>query len=137
MSYYLLDTNICVHFLKDEYEIKERIESVGLSSCFLSEITIAELLFGVENSLPTRKQSNLAKVKKLQTLYSGRILGIGPALHEDARQKTQIRKMGRTVGEFDLLIGSTAIVHELILVTRNTRDFENLSGIILESWVDK
>lgn len=41
MSIYLLDTNICVHLLKDEYKVKEKIAEVGSESCFLSEITIA------------------------------------------------------------------------------------------------
>ena len=49
---YLLDTNICVFYLKGEFGIRERIQSVGLVNCFLSEITIAELLFGVANSAP-------------------------------------------------------------------------------------
>jgi predicted nucleic acid-binding protein len=39
-------------------------------------------------------------------------------------------------GEFDLLIGCTAIVHELTLVTRNTKDFVGLSAIRLENWID-
>jgi tRNA(fMet)-specific endonuclease VapC len=40
------------------------------------------------------------------------------------------------VGEFDLLIGSTAIVHDLVLITRNTKDFAGLDGIELENWID-
>lgn len=41
----------------------------------------------------------------------------------------------KPVGEFDLLIGSTAIVHNKMLVTRNTKDFENLESIQLENWI--
>jgi tRNA(fMet)-specific endonuclease VapC len=47
---YLLDTNICIHFLGDEYSIKEKIDAAGLENCFVSEVTIAELKFGAENS---------------------------------------------------------------------------------------
>lgn len=49
---YLLDTNICVHYLKGEFDIQTRVREAGLANCFLSEITIAELLFGVANSAP-------------------------------------------------------------------------------------
>ncbi len=36
--------------------------------------------------------------------------------------------------EFDLLIGVTAVEHELILVTDNTKDFVHIEGIALENW---
>jgi tRNA(fMet)-specific endonuclease VapC len=44
--------------------------------------------------------------------------------------------MGRPVDDFDLLIGATAIVHELTLVTRNTRHFADMNGIKLVNWID-
>ncbi len=44
--------------------------------------------------------------------------------------------MGRPVDDFDLLIGVTAIVHDLTLVTRNTRHFTNMNDIKLVNWVD-
>ena len=50
MKKYLLDTNICIHFLGHEYNIKEKIQKVRLENCLVSEITIAELKFGAENS---------------------------------------------------------------------------------------
>lgn len=56
MKKYLLDTNICIHFLGDEYNIKEKIEEAGLENCFVSEVTIAELKFGAENSQKQRKE---------------------------------------------------------------------------------
>ncbi len=58
MSQYLLDTNICVHLIKDEFGIKEKIAQVGIKSCYLSEVTIAELLFGIENSASDRRKLN-------------------------------------------------------------------------------
>jgi tRNA(fMet)-specific endonuclease VapC len=50
LKQYLLDTNICIYFLKGLFNLDKKIESVGLSNCFVSEITIAELKFGAENS---------------------------------------------------------------------------------------
>ncbi|MGM9506262.1 PIN domain-containing protein [Larkinella sp. GY13] len=107
-----------------------------MSSCYLSEITIAELLYGVENSDPNRRNKNRKNLDWLRTAFVGRTLLIGPSFHEYARQKAALKRIGRPVGEFDLLIGSAAIVHDLTLVTRNTRDFENLDRIKLENWID-
>lgn len=133
----MLDTNICVHLLKNEYDVNERIAREGVKSSFLSEISLAELLYGIENSAPDRRIQNIERFDYLQTLFAGRILSIGVALYEYARQKAAVRRIGRPVGEFDLLIGSTAIVHDLILVIRNTRDFENLDRIKMENWIDQ
>ncbi|MEO6286987.1 MAG: PIN domain-containing protein [Dyadobacter sp.] len=136
MSLYLLDTNICVHLLKNEYGVKERIAHVGVTSCFLSEITLAELIFGIENSAPDRRKQNFERFKNLHALFDGRILPIGGALYEFAQQKATLRRRGRSVMDFDLLIGATAIVDDFVLVTRNISDFTDMEGIELENWID-
>ncbi|MGX5855750.1 PIN domain-containing protein [Dyadobacter jiangsuensis] len=63
MSQYLLDTNICIHYLKGEYDLKNQVQKAGFDNCYISEITIAELLYGVENSAPTRYLQNLKMVR--------------------------------------------------------------------------
>ena len=136
MSLYLLDTNICVHLIKGEFEIKEKIAKVGTKSCFLSEVTLAELLFGIENSAPDRRRLNQERFINFRALFVGRVLPISDFVYEYARQKAALKRKGRTVGEFDMLIGATAIVRGLTLVTRNTKDFINMSGIQLENWID-
>lgn len=135
MSKYLLDTNICIHFIKGEYDLENKIRQVGFSSCYLSEITIAELLYGVENSSPDRRFMNLQRVKNLRTAFSERILSIGACLEEYATQKAQLRRMGRRVEDLDIFIGANAIVKGLTLVTRNTKDFVNMTGVALENWI--
>ncbi len=50
MKKYLLDTNICIYFLKGLFNFDKKIENAGISNCFISEITIAKLKFGAENS---------------------------------------------------------------------------------------
>ena len=50
MKKYLLDTNICIYFIKGQFELDKKIEEVGESNCFVSEMTVAELKLGVENS---------------------------------------------------------------------------------------
>ncbi|NIJ55259.1 PIN domain-containing protein [Dyadobacter arcticus] len=135
MSLYLLDTNICVHLLKNEYDVKEKISDVGAECCYLSEITLAELLFGIENSAPNQRDKNRDRFNWLETLFWERIISIGDALHEFGKQKAHLRRNGRPVADFDILIGATAIVHDLTLITHNTRDFKNLNHIQLLDWI--
>lgn len=50
MKKYLLDTNICIYYLKGLYQLDKKVDAVERVNCLISEITVAELKFGVENS---------------------------------------------------------------------------------------
>ena len=50
MKKYLLDTNICIYYIKGQFELNKKIAEAGEQNCFISEITVAELKYGVENS---------------------------------------------------------------------------------------
>jgi tRNA(fMet)-specific endonuclease VapC len=56
---YLLDTNICIYFIKGQFELDKKIKEVGEKNCFISEMTVAELKYGVENS---KKPEELRKI---------------------------------------------------------------------------
>ena len=45
-----MDTDICIFLLQGKYGLEEKIKRVGLKNCYISEITIAELKYGAENS---------------------------------------------------------------------------------------
>ncbi|KAA9356231.1 PIN domain-containing protein [Larkinella humicola] len=47
---YLLDTNICVFFLRGKLKLDELIKEKGRENCYISEITVVELRYGAENS---------------------------------------------------------------------------------------
>ena len=36
---------------------------------------------------------------------------------------------------FDLLIGCTSVIHRMVMVTENLKDFKNISNIRLENWI--
>lgn len=46
MRRYLLDTNICIFYMKGKFHLNEKIDDKMKRYCFISEITIAELLYG-------------------------------------------------------------------------------------------
>lgn len=135
MSRFLLDTNICIHFINGQFDLAAKIDKVGLTRCFISSITIAELLYGIANSALARQPRNRQNLAELQQLFSGRILTFESALETYAVQKAHLKTVGRLQGDFDMLIGSTALTHDLTLVTRNTRHFAEMQGIVLEDWV--
>jgi len=128
---YLVDTNICIYFLKGLYNLDQKFDSVGLENCFISEIKVAELKFGAENS--ERKEKNKRIVTEFINQFT--ILPIFNSLDVYAREKTRLKKSGRLLDDFDLLIGATAISNNLILATRNISDFERMEKIKIENWI--
>lgn len=128
---YLLDTNICIFFLRGKLNLDEIIRSKGRENCFISEITILELRFGAENSAnPTRSH------KAVDAFVAGlSIIPIFGSIRLYAKEKVRLRKIGKPINdEFDLLIGVTAIQYKLVLITDNGKDFVRLDGLKIENW---
>ncbi len=127
---YLLDTNICIYYLKGLYNLKEKINTVGSEHCYVSEITVAELKFGVENSVQKKKNREVLDV----FLNGIKIVPIFNALDFYAVEKSRLRKKGKTVDDFDLLIGTSAVSNNMILVTNNIKHYKNIRDITIEDW---
>ncbi|MBI5916824.1 MAG: type II toxin-antitoxin system VapC family toxin [Bacteroidetes bacterium] len=133
MKKYLLDTNICAFFLRGKFDLNAKVQQVGEQSCFISEITIAELKYGIENaSTEEHRKQNKEKVDNF--LATANILSILPTLDIYAKEKTRLRKLGTIIDEFDLLIGATALANDLIMVTNNVSHLGRLDGIVIEDW---
>lgn len=127
---YLLDTNICIYFFRGKYDIKDRINEVGIENCTISEITIAELVYGAEYSANPKR--NLELIFELTKFIA--VISIFDSILEYGHQKANLRKQGSLISDFDLLIGSTAIANNLVMVTQNVKEFQRLNGIKLENW---
>ncbi|MCL2081310.1 MAG: type II toxin-antitoxin system VapC family toxin [Oscillospiraceae bacterium] len=129
---YLLDTNICIYFLNKTEKIKEKIDKIPSDDISVSLITLAELQFGAYNS--THVQDNLRRVEFFEKTVQTVSL-TSEITEEYARIKSKLRKSGRPVDDFDILIGATAIVGNLTLVTNNERHFAHMDGLRLENWI--
>jgi tRNA(fMet)-specific endonuclease VapC len=130
---YLLDTNICVHFFRGKFGVFERFEAVKAENCAISEITLAELVFGAENSKNPEKNHRI--IEHFVDLVA--VLPIYNSISTYGKEKARLRKTGTMISDLDLFIGCTAIENDLIMVTENEIEFERLLGIQLENWVDR
>lgn len=132
MTQYLLDTNICIYYIKGLYDLKKKFEEIGPENCFISEITLAELKFGVAKSQAKEKNQ-----RALDSFLSGiQILPIFPALDVYAEEKARLQKSGKIIDDFDLLIGATAVSFDLNMVTNNKSHFSRVKDIKLEDWIE-
>lgn len=59
---YLLDTNICIHFLRGKFGMIEKFQELGTENFAISEVTFAELVFGAENNTNPKKNLELIEI---------------------------------------------------------------------------
>ena len=131
---YLLDTSICVFFLRGRLDLDKIMKEKGREHCYISEITVFELRFGAENS-----DSPVKSHKAVDDFINGlSIIPIYGCIKRYAKEKVRLRKMGRPMhDEFDLFIGVTSVENKLTLVTDNITDFENIENIKIENWFNR
>ena len=132
MTNYLLDTDMCIYFINGKYDLERKLRAIGKKSFFISEITIAELKFGAENS---RKIENNRKIVE-KFITSIQVIPIVSCIDTYAKEKARLRKQGTPIDDFDLLIGATAIVNEMTLLTRNEKHFKRIKHLRYENWID-
>ena len=129
---FLLDTSICVFFLRGKLNLADKIREIGLENIYISEVTILELYFGAENSNNPTK-SYLAVEKFLSGLKIVPLFGV---MNRYAKEKVRLRRIGKPMhDEFDLLIGVTTAENKLTLVTDNVKDFLNIEDLKLDNWI--
>jgi tRNA(fMet)-specific endonuclease VapC len=116
--------------MKGKFDLDTKFDNILSENIFISEITLAELRFGVE------KSEKAEKIKKaLEDFLTGvQILPIFHSLDLYAKEKARLQKAGTPIDDFDLLIGVTSVSHKLILVTNNTKHLKRIKGIKLEDW---
>lgn len=122
---YLLDTDVVVNQLRGKTRIKESIIEKGTA---ISIITFGELLYGAENS--TNKENSLIIISRFISDLKVDILGLNQEImYIYAKTKALLEVKGKRLDEFDLLIGATACVHSLSLVTLNLRHFKRIPNL--------
>ena len=127
---FLIDTNICIYFLKGMFDLVDKFDKIGIDNLFISEITVAELKFGAAKSEHPVK--NKIVIEELISKFNQ--IPIYKSLDIFAEEKARLQKEGNIVDDFDLLIGATAVANNMILVTNNEKHFKRLNGIQLENW---
>jgi tRNA(fMet)-specific endonuclease VapC len=132
---YLLDTCICICWLRDKFDVRERINAVGFDNCCISEMTVAELKVG--KILGQLKGGPKYKDQPMKEFFDAiTVIPVSPIIDRYAEEKARLTLMGKPTGELDLLIGCTAVAKKMIMVTENVDDFENIKDIQIENWLE-
>lgn len=128
---YLIDTNILIYHLKNVGNVSNNFIKNKNSSMFISVITFGEMLFGAKKSQQSKK--NIQVVSDIKSYFP--IINITSEIMETFSDiKAYLNKIGKPTDDMDLLIAATAISHNLVLVTHNTKHFSNIPTIELVDW---
>lgn len=131
MSGYLLDTSICVAIFRGNRNVATKMNEAGKEQCFVSEIVVAELLFGAYRS--KRVVENLKQTYDF--INEINVLPIKDCLDIFAKERARLWDAGEKIEDFDLLIGCSAKAAGLTVVTHNQKHFEHIKGLKMEDWI--
>ena len=128
---YLLETSTCIELLRGNERVRQKcIEQNQL--CCISAITAIELLYGAYNAPDQYREQELAKAQLLIDYYD--VVGINEIADAFSCEKVRLESIGQAIEDFDLLIGITGRVENLIVVTHNSKHFNRIEGLTIEDW---
>jgi tRNA(fMet)-specific endonuclease VapC len=128
---YLIDTDTVIYNLKGNLEVARNLKEHIHDPMKLSVVTLMELYYGAHKSREVA--GNLAKIRTLETVFD--ILPVSSECAEIfGMQKTALEREGRPLDDLDLILASSALAYNLVLVTNNTRHFGRISGLRLANW---
>ncbi len=128
---YLLDTDTIIFSLIGDASVQENLRRHFHDPMKISVITLMELYYGAYKS--QKVTSNLAKIKTLEN--SLEIIPLGKESVEIfGIYKSKLEKAGTPLDDFDLMLASCALAHNLVLVTNNVKHFRRIEGLKLANW---
>ena len=131
---YALDTNTLIRLLSRDEKVIERRDNAVIAGCnfIIPPAADYEIQRGLLYSPSPRKEKIYSSLR--------RHYGVGIMTPEmwvrSAQIYVELRKKGFTVGDDDIFIAAFCLLSGHTLVTRNTKDFENIAGLRQVNWID-
>ena len=128
---YLIDTDWVINWLHGVPRVMTRVEQLMPSGISISPLSLAELYDGILGDAdPAHSEGELFAflARGITTvevdLETCRVF---------ARERRRLRAAGNLIPDFDLMIGATAVRHDLTLLSNNRRHFQRIAGLNLIS----
>jgi tRNA(fMet)-specific endonuclease VapC len=135
---YVLDTDTLTHLTRGHVVLMRKVYSCPVHDLSTTVITVEEQLSGWYDQLRKAKSDvHLADAyRRLQenTVFLGRI-NILPFTEQSIARWRQLKQAKLNVRAMDLKIAAIALDLKMIVVSRNTADFERVPGLVTENWM--
>ena len=125
---YLLDTNWLIQLLAGYKETATFHKHLHPEQIAVSLITVGEIYdvaFAYANP-----QAHLSSFRQFLAPFTLLTLN-DPIMERFADIRSLLRRRGELISDFDILIGATALHHDLTLLTYNTRHFKRIPDLKL------
>ncbi|MGB2622010.1 MAG: type II toxin-antitoxin system VapC family toxin [Candidatus Acidiferrum sp.] len=136
---FLLDANVVSEWVKPRPDpgVVEWLANADEDRLFLSVATLAELRYGIERMPTGRKSTRLREWLEME--LTGRFEDRVVAIDETVAATWGILlakadAAGRPMGSMDGFLAATAVVHQMMLVTRNEMDFSAAGINTINPW---
>jgi toxin FitB len=136
---YLVDTNIPSELTREKPDARVAafLRNAGKGTVFLSVMTIGEICKGIAGLPAGERRTALQDWLDIEvrSWFAGRILPVTESIAERwGHLAATAKQQGLTLAVVDGVIAATALHHDLILVTRNVKDFAGLDIDISNPW---
>lgn len=130
---YMLDTNICIHAIKQKPEsVLCTLKSHNPADICISTISYGELVHGVEKSAnPDKNRLALSLLLANIEIMS---FDAGAADHY-GKIRADLERKGLMIGPLDMMIAGHARSLGYTLVSNNMKEFSRVEGLRTENWV--
>jgi predicted nucleic acid-binding protein len=136
---FLLDTNVISETTKRKPApaVLEWVAGQSVDTLYTASLAIAEIRSGIDRVVDPNRRSDLARwlAQKVRPFFAARI--IEP---DEACWMAMLTILGRakehrrTLPISDLIFAATAERHDMVVVTRNVRDFVGSGVRVLDPW---
>jgi tRNA(fMet)-specific endonuclease VapC len=125
---YLLDADWAIHALAGRRQAATTLEQLSPEGIALSWVTVGEIYERAFHS--PNPQAHLESFREFMRPY--RLLGLSdPIMERFAEVRAQLRRRGEVIPDFDILLGATALHHNLTVLTYNTRHLSRIPDLIV------
>lgn len=123
---YLVDTDWIASYLNGRQDAYTLFQQLTFPEMAMSLITYGEIYDGIYHGRNPQQAEHAFQ----QLLRAVPVLPLSrPIMRRFAQIRGDLRLAGTIIGDSDILIGATALEHNLLMVTQNKRHFTRIPGL--------
>lgn len=135
---YLLDTCTLIEFNGGNPSVVRHVMEVGPELCCMSVISLYELYYGAYYAKEKKEEYFEREMKMIKKdLEKFTVVSLPEEAIGYAKIKNQLRKRGKLIDEFDMIIAGQALDENLVVITDNLEHFERIDGLKVENWKER